>query len=99
MCASWAVIPTIGVIQLGKVVQKLFMILAEVINDTALVLEGSQVGLSSLATVVTCGRIALDVFLTGQGGVCAISITYFGVWISALGQVERSIQKLKKKST
>lgn len=55
--------------------------------------------LSSLAKVVTCGRIAFDVFLMCQGGVCAISSTYCGDRISALGQVERSIQKLKKKAT
>lgn len=62
----WAVIPTIGVIQLGKVVQNLFMISAEVINDTALAQEGIQVGLSSLAKVAIDGRTALDFFLVGQ---------------------------------
>ena len=75
MHTLWAVIPIIGVIQLGKVVQNLFMILAEVINDTALALEGIRVGLSSLAEVVIAGRTALGFFLLGGGGLCAISVT------------------------
>lgn len=89
MHSLWAFIPITGVIQLEEVVRNLFMILAEAINDTALVLEGIQVGLSSLPKVVMDERIALDFLLIGQGGVCAISIISFCVWINTSGQVER----------
>lgn len=67
MHSLWAVIPITRIIQLEEVVRNLF-ILAEAINDTTLVLEGIQVGLSSLPKVVMAERIALDFLLTGQEG-------------------------------
>lgn len=68
------------------------MILVEAIHDSALALEGFQAGLSSLSKVVMDERIALDFFLKGQGGFCAILSTFGYAWINnALGRVERSL--------
>lgn len=43
-----AIFPAVRVIQLGKWAQNLPLILAEVINDTTLVMEGIRVSFNSL---------------------------------------------------
>lgn len=88
----WTAIPLTGVTQLEKVVQN-FVIFAEVISDTALTMEGFQLGFSSLAKAVMNERVALHFLLMGQGGFCVISSTSCCAWINALDQVGRSLQK------
>lgn len=67
-----AIFPTIGVIQVEKMVQNLLFTLAEGNDDTTFVLKGIQVSFSSLARIGRDDRLSP----MGQGRVCTIANIY-----------------------
>lgn len=70
------------------------------INDNTSIIEGIQLNLKSLARIVMDERITQNprFLLIGQCQICAITDTICYVYTNTLGQMERSVKKLKEKA-
>lgn len=85
-----------GVIQLEKMVQNLFLILYKIVPETTPTLKGIQISFNSQAKVAKDDRMVLDFLFAGQGVVFVIANTSYCTLMNALDQVEKSIQKFKE---
>lgn len=86
----WVYWPTINIIQLEEILQKLSPILIELLNDTMLWESVIYVGSHLMMTV--SGQ---QNFFVAQ----AIVNVLFSIWMNASSQVERSMQKCKYETT
>ena len=94
ICALQAIIPTMRVTQLEKLVHNLYLTLTEVINNTISALESISVNFNLLLRVVTDDRIAINFIPADQGGICVIANAACNPWINSSNQVIWPIKKL-----
>ena len=74
-------IPNAGMYVNREVIRNLSATVGQIAEETAKITEAQQTSLNSLAQVVLDNRVALDVPLAKQGGICAIAHTTCCVYL------------------
>ncbi|NXC40518.1 ERVV2 protein, partial [Penelope pileata] len=74
-------IPSLGVSELEKAIVNISAVIEEKGNCTADAIQALQAEVSSLSQVATQNRIALDLLVASQGGVCMVINTSCSVYM------------------
>ena len=90
--------PWVGVSTNEEMIRNLSLTLEELADSTGKAISVQQWSLNSLSKVVLDNCTALDYLLAGQGGVCAVVNTSCCTWISASGEVETQLHKIREQA-
>ncbi|NXA98895.1 ERVV2 protein, partial [Melanocharis versteri] len=84
--ARWF-LPWLGVSELEKAIVNISAVVEEIENRTVNAIQAQQLEVNSLAQVVQQNRMALDLLLASQGGVCTIVNTSCCMYIDQSGRI------------
>ena len=90
-------VPSAGVYVNRDMLRNLSATIGQMVEETAKSTAAQQKSLDSLAQVVLDNRIALDLLLPKQGGVCAIGHTCY-TYVSTSGEVETHPEKIFRRA-
>ncbi|NXY82169.1 ERVV2 protein, partial [Alcedo cyanopectus] len=88
--ARWF-LPWLGVSELEKAIVNISMVIEKIENKTMDAIKAQQEELTSLSKVVLQNRMALDVLLAAQGGVCTIVNTSCCTYVDQSGRVRTDL--------
>uniref|UniRef100_A0A8C3K6K4 Uncharacterized protein n=1 Tax=Calidris pygmaea TaxID=425635 RepID=A0A8C3K6K4_9CHAR len=92
--ARWF-IPCLGVSELEKAIVNISASMERIENFTVDAIQGLQTEVSSLSKVVLQNRMALDLLLASQGGVCAMINTSCCAYVDQSGRVATDIKNIR----
>ncbi|NXY65810.1 ERVV2 protein, partial [Callaeas wilsoni] len=84
--ARWFV-PWLGVSELEKAIVNISAVVEEIENKTMDAIQAQQIEIGSLVQVVQQNRMALDLLLASQGGVCTIVNTSCCVYVDQSNRI------------
>ena len=91
-------IPWLGVSELEKTIVNISAIIERLENRTLDVMAAQQEEISSLSQVVLQNRMALDLLLAAQGGVCTVVNTSCCMYIDQSGRVSTDLEEIWKQT-
>lgn len=91
--ARWFV-PWLGVSELEKAIVNISAVVEEIENKTMDAIQAQQVEISSLVQVVQQNRMALDLLLASQGGVCTIVNTSCCVYVDQSHRITTDLHEI-----
>ncbi|NWR53790.1 ERVV2 protein, partial [Regulus satrapa] len=89
--ARWFV-PWLGVSELEKTIVNISAVIEKVENKTLDAIKAQQEEIFSLSQVVQQNRMALDLLLASQGGVCTVINTSCCVYVDQSGRVNTDLE-------
>ncbi|NXN20321.1 ERVV2 protein, partial [Indicator maculatus] len=84
--ARWF-LPWLGVSELEKAIINISAVIEKIENRTIDMIKAQQIEIKSLAQVVQQNRMALDLLLASQGGVCTVINTSCCMYVDLSGRI------------
>ncbi|XP_074723318.1 endogenous retrovirus group PABLB member 1 Env polyprotein-like [Strix uralensis] len=95
--ARWF-LPWLGVSELEKAIINISAVVERIENQTIDIIRAQQLEIKSLAQVVQQNRMALDLLLASQGGVCTVINTSCCMYIDLSGQIATDLDEIWRQS-
>ncbi|XP_040977079.1 LOW QUALITY PROTEIN: syncytin-2-like [Aquila chrysaetos chrysaetos] len=95
--ARWF-LPWLGVSELEKAIVNISAVIENIENRTIDAIKALQLEVSSLSQVVLQNRMALDMLLASQGGVCTIVNASCCMYIDQSGRISTDLEEIKKQT-
>ncbi|XP_040982865.1 endogenous retrovirus group V member 2 Env polyprotein-like [Aquila chrysaetos chrysaetos] len=91
-------LPWLGVSELEKAIVNISAVIENLENRTIDAIRAQQLEISSLSQIVQQNRMALDLLLTSQGGVCTVINTSCCMYIDQSGRISTDLKEIWKQS-
>uniref|UniRef100_A0A8B9UZ12 Envelope protein syncytin-Car1 n=1 Tax=Anas zonorhyncha TaxID=75864 RepID=A0A8B9UZ12_9AVES len=91
-------IPWLGVSELEKAIVNISAIIEKLENKTLDAIKAQQEEISSLSQVVLQNRMALDLLLAAQGGVCTVINTSCCMYVDQSGRISTDLEEIWKQT-
>uniref|UniRef100_A0A8B9T1U2 ERVV2 protein n=1 Tax=Anas platyrhynchos TaxID=8839 RepID=A0A8B9T1U2_ANAPL len=91
-------IPWLGVNELEKAIVNISAIIEKLENKTLDAIKAQQEEISSLSQVVLQNRMALDLLLAAQGGVCTVINTSCCMYVDQSGRISTDLEEIWKQT-
>uniref|UniRef100_A0A8B9NB51 ERVV2 protein n=1 Tax=Accipiter nisus TaxID=211598 RepID=A0A8B9NB51_9AVES len=95
--ARWF-IPWVGVSELEKAIVNISAVIEDIENRTTDAIQALQIEISSLSHEVMQNRMALDLLLASQGGVCTIVNTSCCTYVDQSGRISTDLAEIWKQT-
>lgn len=87
-------IPWLGVSELEKAIVNISAVIEKLENKTLDAIKAHQEEISSLSQVVLQNRMALDLLLAAQGGVCTVINTSCCMYVDQSGRISTDLEEI-----
>ncbi|XP_040977549.1 endogenous retroviral envelope protein HEMO-like [Aquila chrysaetos chrysaetos] len=91
-------LPWLGVSELEKAIVNISAVIENLENRTTDAIRAQQLEISSLSHIVLQNRMALDLLLTSQGGVCTVINTSCCMYIDQSGRISTDLEEIWKQT-
>lgn len=91
-------IPWLGVSELEKAIVNISAIIEKLENKTLDAIKAQQEEISSLSQVALQNRMALDLLLAAQGGVCTVINTSCCLYVDQSGRISADLEEIGKQT-